>query len=239
MRDHDWVTCRPRHEHGPRRDRKRPEATAAGRRRSRARASRRPDPRRLGRPAGLLAGELRALAAQRRTRRHPRLLRPPRRHRRRQRMASRRRDSARRGQAGPAPARARLSRAIELREHLFDDLLRPRRRRAACPPCPSAASTRSSDKRCRSSSWAPARTGRAQSTGGHRSTPTCRCGSIAISAADLLTATDQDRIKQCPGERCGWVFYDTTRNRSRRWCEDSQCGNRARAKRYYERHRAS
>ena len=59
---------------------------------------------------------------------------------------------------------------------------------------------------------------------------------VAISAADLLTADSHGRVKQCPGERCGWIFFDTTRNRSRRWCEDSQCGNRARAKRYYERH---
>ncbi len=62
---------------------------------------------------------------------------------------------------------------------------------------------------------------------------------IALSAADALTDGSLDRVKQCPDERCGWVFFDATRNRSRRWCEDSQCGNRARAKRYYERHRAS
>lgn len=62
---------------------------------------------------------------------------------------------------------------------------------------------------------------------------------IAMSAADLLTGGSIDRVKQCPDERCGWVFFDASRNRSRRWCEDSQCGNRARAKRYYERHRAS
>ncbi len=62
---------------------------------------------------------------------------------------------------------------------------------------------------------------------------------IALSAADLLTGSSLDRVKQCPDERCGWVFFDVTRNRSRRWCEDTQCGNRARAKRYYDRHRAS
>ncbi len=62
---------------------------------------------------------------------------------------------------------------------------------------------------------------------------------IAMSGAELLTGDSLDRIKQCPDDRCGWVFFDASRNRSRRWCEDSQCGNRARAKRYYERHRAS
>ena len=62
---------------------------------------------------------------------------------------------------------------------------------------------------------------------------------IALSAVDVLTDSSLDRVKQCPDERCGWVFFDVTRNRSRRWCEDGQCGNRARAKRYYERHHAS
>lgn len=62
---------------------------------------------------------------------------------------------------------------------------------------------------------------------------------MAVSAADLLTSDQQDRIKQCPGERCGWIFLDATRNRSRRWCEDATCGNRERARRYYQRHRAS
>lgn len=58
---------------------------------------------------------------------------------------------------------------------------------------------------------------------------------IVLSAADLLTDHDPERIKQCADDRgCGWLFYDITRNNSRQWCSMSSCGNRAKAKRHYE-----
>jgi predicted RNA-binding Zn ribbon-like protein len=60
----------------------------------------------------------------------------------------------------------------------------------------------------------------------------------AASAGRLLTAEDLSRLKQCPGERCGWVFVDDSRNRSRRWCEPNQCGNRERVRAYYRRSKA-
>jgi predicted RNA-binding Zn ribbon-like protein len=34
------------------------------------------------------------------------------------------------------------------------------------------------------------------------------------------------RLKACPHERCGWAFYDTSRNRSGQWCSMRICGNR-------------
>lgn len=37
------------------------------------------------------------------------------------------------------------------------------------------------------------------------------------------------RLKACPGPDCAWVFRDTTRNGSRRWCDMAGCGNRAKA----------
>jgi predicted RNA-binding Zn ribbon-like protein len=60
-------------------------------------------------------------------------------------------------------------------------------------------------------------------------------GPIALSAVGLLRDSDPARLKQCPGEHCGWVFFDMTKNRSRRWCEMSVCGNRAKAKSHYRR----
>jgi predicted RNA-binding Zn ribbon-like protein len=45
------------------------------------------------------------------------------------------------------------------------------------------------------------------------------------------------RLKACPGERCGWAFYDRSRNRSRTWCAMSVCGNRAKARSYRARQR--
>jgi predicted RNA-binding Zn ribbon-like protein len=62
---------------------------------------------------------------------------------------------------------------------------------------------------------------------------------IALSAVDLLTGTDLDRVAHCAGEGCDWLFLDTSRNRSRRWCDMKECGNRAKVRRYHRRHRRS
>jgi predicted RNA-binding Zn ribbon-like protein len=58
---------------------------------------------------------------------------------------------------------------------------------------------------------------------------------IARSAADLLTSGDHERIKECASATCEWVFLDRSRNRSRRWCDMSDCGNRAKARRFHAR----
>jgi predicted RNA-binding Zn ribbon-like protein len=62
---------------------------------------------------------------------------------------------------------------------------------------------------------------------------------IARSAADLLTAGDLSTVRQCGGRACGWLFLDTSRNRTRRWCDMRVCGNRAKARRHHERVRAA
>jgi predicted RNA-binding Zn ribbon-like protein len=56
---------------------------------------------------------------------------------------------------------------------------------------------------------------------------------IARSAAELLTSGEHDRVKQCASTTCEWVFLDRSRNRSRRWCDMSDCGNRAKARRFH------
>ncbi len=62
---------------------------------------------------------------------------------------------------------------------------------------------------------------------------------IARSAADLLTSQELGRVRQCADDvdGCGWLFVDTTRNRSRRWCDMRDCGNRAKVRRFLERKR--
>jgi predicted RNA-binding Zn ribbon-like protein len=56
---------------------------------------------------------------------------------------------------------------------------------------------------------------------------------IARSAADLLTSGEhRDRVKECASTTCEWVFLDRSRNGSRRWCDMSDCGNRAKARRF-------
>jgi predicted RNA-binding Zn ribbon-like protein len=61
---------------------------------------------------------------------------------------------------------------------------------------------------------------------------------IVRSAADLLTSDRRARLGQCADDRgCGWLFLDTSKNRSRRWCDMEDCGNRAKARRHYQRSR--
>jgi predicted RNA-binding Zn ribbon-like protein len=57
-------------------------------------------------------------------------------------------------------------------------------------------------------------------------------GPIALSALATLGQADLKRVKRCEGEKCGWLFFDTTKNKSRRWCEMEICGNRAKQKRH-------
>ncbi len=57
-------------------------------------------------------------------------------------------------------------------------------------------------------------------------------GPIALSGLTLVTQSDVGRIKQCGGRGCGWLFFDRTKNRSRRWCEMEVCGNRAKVRRH-------
>jgi predicted RNA-binding Zn ribbon-like protein len=60
---------------------------------------------------------------------------------------------------------------------------------------------------------------------------------IACSAGHLLTSADISRIGQCSGPDCRWLWVDRTRNQSRRWCDMKVCGNRVKARRYYQRAR--
>ena len=57
-------------------------------------------------------------------------------------------------------------------------------------------------------------------------------GPVAFSALTTLTQSDLSRVKQCRGEKCGWLFFDATKNKSRRWCEMEVCGNRAKQRRH-------
>ena len=58
---------------------------------------------------------------------------------------------------------------------------------------------------------------------------------VIRSAADLFASSELALVRKCAAQRCGWLFMDTTKNRSRRWCDMRGCGNRAKARRHYER----
>lgn len=57
--------------------------------------------------------------------------------------------------------------------------------------------------------------------------------SVAQSTSDLLTANECTRVKECGTDNCNWLFLDASKNKSRRWCEMKECGNRAKARRHY------
>jgi predicted RNA-binding Zn ribbon-like protein len=60
---------------------------------------------------------------------------------------------------------------------------------------------------------------------------------VVRSAVELLTAPELRRVRECPGANCDWLFVDSSKNRSRRWCTMETCGNRAKARRHYARSR--
>lgn len=57
---------------------------------------------------------------------------------------------------------------------------------------------------------------------------------VARDAVDLLTG-DLRRVKRCPDHNCLWLFYDGSKNMSRRWCSMDECGARDKVRRFRER----
>jgi predicted RNA-binding Zn ribbon-like protein len=63
-------------------------------------------------------------------------------------------------------------------------------------------------------------------------------GVISFLLGIMFTAmTDGSwaRLKVCRNERCQKAFYDTSKNRSGRWCAMAKCGSRVKARAYRQR----
>jgi predicted RNA-binding Zn ribbon-like protein len=140
-------------------------------------------------------------------------------------------------EAHPAAARRALARAVELREALF-----PLFSAVAAGQRPDAAHLEMLNEALAESlgrlAVLPLPGSRAFVAGWQECTALdLPRWQIAASAGLLLTSAERDRVKQCPGDRCGWVFVDASRNRSRRWCDSRECGNRERVRAHYERTR--
>ena len=56
---------------------------------------------------------------------------------------------------------------------------------------------------------------------------------VLWSAADLLTHAEHRRVRRCANDLCLWLFVDESKAGSRRWCDMSSCGNRAKSRRHY------
>jgi predicted RNA-binding Zn ribbon-like protein len=60
-------------------------------------------------------------------------------------------------------------------------------------------------------------------------------GEIVRTAESLLTTKELSQVRVCASDDCNWLFLDTSKNHSRRWCDMKSCGNRAKVRKFYER----
>lgn len=75
--------------------------------------------------------------------------------------------------------------------------------------------------------------GRAQPVAPHLLAP------VLWSAGDLLVKGGQGNVRRCANPECVWLFMDASKNATRRWCDMASCGNRAKARRHYQKIKAA
>jgi len=144
-------------------------------------------------------------------------------------------------QLRPAEARAALARVRAFREALFRVFLAVSE---GTQPAPDALETLEREVR---RAWADRRLVRTADHGWRWSSPeSARLDAfvpgLALAASELLTGPERRRIRVCEAtalDGCGWLFLDTSKNGTRRWCEMKTCGNRYKARRHYARVRAA
>jgi predicted RNA-binding Zn ribbon-like protein len=140
-------------------------------------------------------------------------------------------------EAGRRPQEAArvLRRAVELREAIYQIFSRL----AHAKPAPRTALELLNAGLAGSLGQARLRAGPAGFTWGWADRPGAldrALWPVMRSAAELLTSDLASRVGQCQDDRgCGWLFIDTSRNHTRRWCAMDDCGNRAKARRHYQR----
>jgi hypothetical protein len=61
---------------------------------------------------------------------------------------------------------------------------------------------------------------------------------LAEAANDLLTSPQASHTRRCASSTCQWLFLDTSKNHTRRWCDMKVCGNRNKARRFHLRQAA-
>jgi predicted RNA-binding Zn ribbon-like protein len=58
---------------------------------------------------------------------------------------------------------------------------------------------------------------------------------LTQSVSDILLSSDAARVRTCAVDTCRWLFLDTSKNHTRRWCNMKVCGNRMKARRFQAR----
>jgi predicted RNA-binding Zn ribbon-like protein len=63
-------------------------------------------------------------------------------------------------------------------------------------------------------------------------------GDLLVRVMGSMAAGTWSRLKSCANPDCGRAFYDSSRNRSGRWCSMAVCGNRIKGRAYRRRRSA-
>ena len=61
---------------------------------------------------------------------------------------------------------------------------------------------------------------------------------LSLSTNALMTSEQMSLVRQCGSTECRWLFIDTSKNHTRRWCNMKICGNRMKARRFKAQHGA-
>jgi predicted RNA-binding Zn ribbon-like protein len=61
---------------------------------------------------------------------------------------------------------------------------------------------------------------------------------LTRAAARLMLSEGAVRVRACDNPECRWLFLDTSKNHTRRWCDMKICGNRMKARRFKALHTA-
>ncbi len=60
---------------------------------------------------------------------------------------------------------------------------------------------------------------------------------LTLEGCTLLSSNDLPKVRACGNAECRWLFLDTSKNHTRRWCDMKLCGNRIKARRYHARNK--
>lgn len=134
----------------------------------------------------------------------------------------------------PEDARELLSEAIKMRETIYRSLSaiaqgRPVADKDFAGLTRVIAETPSRNALVRSDGRYAWRIGELRPEAAHLLAP------VLWSAGDLILAAGRRRIRRCANEDCLWLFLDESKSGTRRWCDMTTCGNRAKARRHYDR----
>jgi predicted RNA-binding Zn ribbon-like protein len=61
---------------------------------------------------------------------------------------------------------------------------------------------------------------------------------LARAASRLMLSENVQKVRACDNPACRWLFLDTSKNHTRRWCDMKICGNRMKARRFKAQHKA-